>query len=224
MTITKIGVMAHGKRVLFDLTNVEDHVQRVIFASRDWYERGLLEEIYSRVKSGTILDVGAHVGNHTLWFAGVMGLRVVAFEPNPTSYAALVNNLALNHLTGMVDARPNAVTDAPCRMRVIDDQPGNSGMARCVADRAGEVQALTIDALKLSDVSAIKIDVEGGEIAVLKGASTTIRRCRPFIYAEAADAPAAQALREYLHALDYSECGVWARTPVHGFMPNERRL
>jgi FkbM family methyltransferase len=137
------------------------------------YETPLLKRIHRRRYRGTALDIGANIGNHTLWLAVVCGLRVVAFEP--VEHAELSANVALNDLGRRVRVVPVALGDA-------------RGTATHVAAGrlapGGDLSVRTLDSYRLRGVTLMKIDVEGMEPAVLRGGEQTIRRDRPTIWAE----------------------------------------
>src|SRR5690625_1702857 len=81
------------------------------YARGTWYEHALLRDAQQRVHGpGLAIDVGAHIGGHTMWFALAMGLDVIAIEPNPSSYARLTNTVAANS-TANVQTIPAAAGD-----------------------------------------------------------------------------------------------------------------
>jgi FkbM family methyltransferase len=160
------------------------------------YERFLLEHIYDRrhTLAGTALDVGANIGNHALWFAGVCGFDVVAYEP--LHHQILREHAELNQLAHKIVIEPVALGDhnntavhigkgrlADTDQDVpINDQPD---VASGKWLRTGaRVPVRRLDDYNLEHVSLIKIDVEGMEPAVLRGGEKMIRRDRPVIFAE----------------------------------------
>jgi FkbM family methyltransferase len=128
----------------------------------------------------TVLDVGANVGSYTLLFARWIGEsgHVHAFEPSAGSRAGLERHVALNGLSDRVTIRPEAISDRGGRAPFID--AGTHGDNRLVPDAAAattEVPATTID--EFCDATGVspdvmKIDVEGAELAALRGARRTI--------------------------------------------------
>ncbi|HEV2929907.1 MAG TPA: FkbM family methyltransferase, partial [Propionibacteriaceae bacterium] len=62
------------------------------------YEAGVLADMASLGLTGAAVDVGANIGNHSLWLAVVCGLSVEAFEPDPANLSRLRHNVALNGL------------------------------------------------------------------------------------------------------------------------------
>lgn len=167
------------------------------------YERRLLYDIYNLVEDGTIdqdgvaIDVGAHVGNHALFMAAICGLAVDAFEPFPKFYRQLNDNIELNRdeLQSLVAAFPVALGDR-----------NTTGLYRkgmkIQLDRGG-IPVMRLDDEQHTPVSVIKVDVEGMEPEVLRGAVNTINSYRPVIYAETHTRAASGAVGEVLRPLGY---------------------
>lgn len=144
--------------------------------------------------SATAIDVGANVGVHTLAMArAVRGGRVVACEPSPAVVERLRANVALNGLAN-VTVEPVAVSDRRGDVTLAVPAPGesNQGTARVMRDPGAPgsvtVPAVTLDSLvesaALDRVDLIKIDVEGLDTAVLRGASGMLARWRPVLVFE----------------------------------------
>lgn len=151
------------------------------------YEVGLLRDIYAHHHQGSAFDVGAHIGNHTLFLAAICDLTVHAWEPHAASREALEANVALN--PGLdVTVHPWAAGSADTRGRMtagmwVEFDPTRDG-ATITLDR-GHVQVHRIDDhVDVPDLSVVKVDVEGMEADVLAGCVGHIERSRPSIYAE----------------------------------------
>jgi FkbM family methyltransferase len=141
-------------------------------------------EAFRRVVNAgaTVLDVGANLGAYTVLLAGWVGAagRVHAFEPAPDARKGLMRHLVLNGMTDRVEVHPEALSDGQrtARFRAI----GMQGDNRLLAEGAEEGIAVTttsIDAFctgKSVQPSFIKLDVEGAELDVLRGARATIAR------------------------------------------------
>jgi FkbM family methyltransferase len=160
------------------------------------YERDILEFVRDRLldrgrtSAEVAVDVGANIGNHTLFLADIFK-RVIAFEPNPLARSIFEINRELNNI-GNVDLRPVGLSDQSGTATLTFD-PMNLGAAtsaelkrKSAAARQRTIQLVTGDgAIDVSGrVGFIKIDVEGAEEAVLKGLEQTLRRHAPIVMIE----------------------------------------
>jgi FkbM family methyltransferase len=161
-----IGVMIN----LFGLYEREELI--LLFA--------LIEHLDEDAFSGTALDVGANIGNHTCAFASQF-TSVFGFEPNPLVFQLLSFNTQFFPNVSVVNT---ALGDKPGKgqMKINDTNLGGSS----ISDHGNtEVVISTVDQLaaelNFKGVSLIKIDVEGFEARVLEGAQETIRLHQPII-------------------------------------------
>lgn len=155
-----------------------------------------VQEALARVlhEGGVFYDIGANVGYLTIVGAKLVGSRggVHAFEPVPDNVTALRRNIALNRFTHVRVVEQAVSSDVGRQKLVLASDPG--GAALSVADRppdaAGDldVEVTTLDHyIQRADVSpptVVKIDVEGAELNVLQGMSSTLERYRPAIILE----------------------------------------
>ncbi len=152
------------------------------------------------LRTPVILDVGGHIGYHALGFAAHQpAARVVSFEPNPANLARLRANLDRNaDLAARIDVLPTALADRSGELTLVasDDVDGGGSSCSFLAgsetpfagaayDAFGRttVAVRTIDELAYDGSrpapSLIKVDVEGAELRVLRGASRTIDQLAP---------------------------------------------
>jgi FkbM family methyltransferase len=144
-----------------------------------------------RVRTGQlVLDVGAHYGEYAVLLAALVGPngRVISFEPDAAARPVLIANLALNGFTDRVTVEGIAVFDSS-ESRELFARHGNaqSSLARSGlggSDSDADVERYSIETIRLDDFlrqsglgapSYIKLDVEGAEINVLRGARETLR-------------------------------------------------
>jgi FkbM family methyltransferase len=161
------------------------------------YEPGVTAVLREQLRNGNIaIDVGANIGLHSLTMAGLVGPtgQVIACEPNPSVGVRLRRNLMLNPERRIV-ALEVAVSDREGSgiLAVPAASDPNQGRANLGVSR-GEgwlrltTPTVTIDSLveelHFDSVSLIKIDVEGSEPAVLRGASSTLLKHRPVLIFE----------------------------------------
>ncbi len=207
-----------GRRLELLLHPDPDHLAAVIKASRTFYELDVLMKCREIHLPGTaIVDVGANIGNHTLFFAGVMGASVHAFEPHATSFDLLQLTVAINGLQSNVQLCPAAI-GAQDGFAIIADGPAtNRGMAACVAGD-GQIPMMRLDSVYFGQpVGLIKIDVEGSEPAVLQGAVKLLATWHPDLMIEAADPAAFAAVATFLLDRGYIPRGRFAATPTYLF-------
>jgi FkbM family methyltransferase len=169
-------------------------------------EWALLQQL---IKPGTnVIEVGANMGTHSVDMARACDPGTFyAFEPQPRLFQIMAGNLALNNITNAL-VYPEGCGDAEGEAIVplVDyDQTGNfGGVALGSGDAQGiNVRIRTIDSLGLEQCRLVKIDVEGFEPAVIRGAAETIRRCRPILYVENDRASQQQEVIDLIAAHDY---------------------
>ena len=147
----------------------------------------------------TVFDIGANQGELTLYYARAVqpSGKVYAFEPSPTMFDNLARNLALNPAFNC-QAEPLAVGSAPGRVEMRQPDGRNPGTATIHNDRVPYGgNWTTVDVVRLDDyvrardipqIDVIKIDVEGYEFEVCKGAEKIVSRWLPRLVMEMADA------------------------------------
>jgi FkbM family methyltransferase len=180
-----------------------------------FYEFDVLErcELYiSRLgKAGhTIVDVGAYIGNHTVFYATYCHAdRVIAFEPSQSSFEALTQTIDRNRLSN-VTAHNSAVGNRHGWGTTVVSDPSNLGANRIqpsVSEAPSCVPITPLDAALESSgairtgIALMKVDVEGMEPEVLEGAARTIARFQPILCIEILDGP---HMRKVLQVLRHS--------------------
>lgn len=193
-----------------------EYIYDLIASTKDFYEGSLLRAlhaVYSADKDAVIVDVGANIGNHTVYFGKVIGAPVVAIEPVYQNLSFLKKNVAANDLQDRVEVLPVAAWHQDEVLNLSQNIENNSGTYQVTEDGSVSTQGKKIDDL-IGDrnVSLLKIDVEGSEEQVLQGAQEVIARNRPMIILEAHSPKAIQDHRNLLGPLDYQLVGVLGRS------------
>lgn len=126
-----------------------------------------------------MVDVGANIGSYSVLAAGVAGADVLACEPIPSTFAWLEANVAANGLQGRVRLLQVAIgaergllrmsRTAGAANRVLPQEERNAGSM--------DVEATTLDdVLGVQSAALIKIDIEGHEAALVRGAGNALAR------------------------------------------------
>jgi FkbM family methyltransferase len=173
-------------------------------------ELQLLSQIL--VRPGAIVEVGANIGALTVPLARIaasQGRGMTVFEPQPVIFQNLCANIALNGIMGMRAWPWACAAQAGTVYFLIPDYGanGNFGGISMVAD-SGQgkfpVPCMRLqDAMQGEPVGLLKIDVEGMEIEVLKGATDLLAASRPVLYVENDRLDRSQALIEWLWEAGY---------------------
>lgn len=179
----------------------------------------MLRDVQARLPSGGLfVDVGANIGNHALFAAGVCDAEIIAFEPSSQLADQCAATLAANGLP--IDLRLQGAGAAPMRARLEPGLAGNAGMTSLQPDPNGPISIVTLDqALQGRTPSVIKIDVEGMECDVIAGARATLLRAKPSLYVEAATDEAFAAVDALLTPLGYEPQARFNATPTWLFVP-----
>ena len=158
------------------------------------YEQSVMDWLTSAVRPGmTVYVVGAHVGIHVLYIAGLLKGqgKLVAFEGWPENYAVLKQNVALNSQLG-VEIIPVQQCVARESGSIVMARGGSDGKHHIAGEGEGDAETLEVPATSLDDFWAktgvcpdlILIDIEGYELDALQGAEKLIQACKPRLVLE----------------------------------------
>jgi FkbM family methyltransferase len=196
-----------GLELLLDRNNVIDWQ---LFIAGKW-ERpqftelfGLAAEQLRRRRADAIfLDIGAHWGLYAL-AAHQSGMfsRIIAFEPDPISFAQLHANLFLNLAQDAIEPRELAATDRERRFALEPGDVHNRGATRVIDPDSGHpatCRGVAIDSQFDFEgkLVVIKIDVESHELEVLEGMRNLLARNRCILQVEVWDQPAGETERRF---------------------------
>jgi FkbM family methyltransferase len=186
---------------------------------------GYLLPYMNRLGVGQVMvDVGAHIGTFSIYLAH-RGVHVKAFEASPEVFELLEMNIVENGHQKMIEAYNIALYDRDidlmvspnCAYRRLEDgrcdysstdcsgwlwlQPGTSDVY--------DIKARSLDSFGIKDVAFIKVDAEGCDLPVLRGAKETIKEFRPIVSYEFNRLPAQsngyglKELTEFMKAFQY---------------------
>jgi FkbM family methyltransferase len=176
------------------------------------FERPVVRAMRTHVKPNSVAyDVGTSYGYHTLFLSRLVGPQgvVVGFEPHPRDYGLLVRNLEANKLRNVRPVQVAVTASSGWADFATFSYPG---VSHILTERTPEdAKVVRVAAVSLDDFvfaqgyqapDFIKIDVEGGEDGVLRGAERLLREHRPVIVAELS-AVNSDAILSRMHALGY---------------------
>lgn len=202
----------------FAIHDDSEHIQKHLKEQESFYELAMLEDMLEVLASqqGCILDVGANIGNHSLFLAMHSNRDILAFEPCEQNAALLEENSALNNAN--VKLHRHALGERNEMGRVELPSTSNMGMAKMVADAQGDIPILPLDAVALPCAPAvIKLDVEGMEYAVLRGAQRLLRQHAPVLYVEISDERSYHRIATFLAGYGYVSDACFNHTPTFRF-------
>ena len=169
-----------------------DFIQREIVDTGRFFEYDLLNSIikYTPPRS-VILDIGANIGNHSIYWAMMCDAKEIhSFEPMNKAYQILCENVRINNLENIITTYNIALGSQKGYAMIKDFYPNNIGRTSIVETTDGvEINRIKIEALdemniEFSHVNFVKIDVEGYELNVLEGMRKLLMRHRPIVFIE----------------------------------------
>lgn len=220
---TIVSARIRGQNVSFFVADETDLIQKEHFNGK-FYESEELKIISEFFPSGGIfVDVGANVGNHTVFVGRFLSpLKVIVIEPNPATFEILKANIALNRLDSRVDASYLGIGLSNTSARAVAITPaGNLGGTRLhFSEEQSGLRVVPGDALLSGHrIDFLKIDVEGMEIEVLEGLKRTIAEQRPRIFIEVDNSNVGKffewtTINNYYIAASSSRRPVWSALPT----------
>lgn len=169
--------------------DTKNFIDACIYYTGD-YEPYLKSQFRQLIRPGDcVLDIGANIGFHTLYFAELVGHKgkVFAFEPILVNYQALIMNLSFNTFKHIQTEQIALGNESKTIHIHVDPSIRNPGAYTLLTHRKANtyIHCLKgddyVDNKKIGNVNFIKIDVEGYEHEVLKGLKETIINSRPII-------------------------------------------
>lgn len=216
-----ITVCRYGREIRFpDVPGATDipYMYQPFMAGR-WYEERFLEHVRRIGRSGVYVDAGANVGTATTWFAMLCpSTHVHAIEPVGRFADQLERVIVANDLSRHVTLHRLGVSDKPGTATNYLDRSHQVGFDANPVGRDETFSVATLDELVTDPVAVIKVDVEGMENRVLKGASRILESDRPIVYFEAFNRARLREVTKVLEPFGYSPTGnVFNSTPTYEF-------
>ena len=183
------------------LLQPDDVIASTLKIDRLWEEELLLVFDKYLDRSSVVVEVGSFCGDHTVYLSKKCK-TVYAFEGELTNFYHLISTLFLNDCYNVIPE--NRVIGNGEMVRLATDKDGdiwgwsrryNASGGRFVV--GGDRKAERLDDLNLPEIDLLKIDVEGMDLRVLKGASNLIDECHPLILFELNELVTADPFSEY---------------------------
>ena len=183
----------------------QDAIQKYIFSTKLPYEQSVLEYILkdAQMGGGIVLDIGANIGNHSVYLAA-HNIKVLSFEPNPKLCKIIKENIKINHFENKIKLFECGISDTNHKANLSKENRTNYGSMSLIKNNQGEIECKSIDSFNFEEkISLIKIDVEGMELSVLKGAKQTLIKNKPTLYLEANQPMELYHIKQFLEKLGY---------------------
>lgn len=189
----KIRFLYNGKKIEMWGHEVPEYITTMISENQQFYETPLLEYL-KPMKPKCFVDIGANIGNHSLFFHLNGTKEIHAFEPQEDNFKLLEKNCPFANVYNIALGDVN-------RMVSMTKFPQNMGA--CWVKEGKDVEMRTLDSFELKP-DLIKIDVERLETKVLQGALKTLKKYSPRLIVEHGDLNDFYETYRLLEPLGYS--------------------
>jgi len=178
-----------------------------VWANRRHFEDALFK--YFMIKNGSFIDVGANVGKYSVLVSKNIGAKgkVLAIEPEKYNASLIERNIKLNSLSNVILEKVAASDKEQIKSFYFNAGSTGSSFQNLGHGSKIRMKCSKIDNLvkknKITNVSLIKVDVEGAEIEAITGALGTIKKFKPQIIFEAWNAQTLAGIKKILLHLKY---------------------
>jgi len=201
----------------------DDSISVSVQKNKTFYESEILEFLLKNFPvHEDIFDVGANIGNHTLFFSKFLSYNHIhSFEPHHLNFQILQKNtedlnncsiypIALSDYIGSCSLTTETYTKVQLRRNLQPMFFKNMGMFG-IKSKTGDIPVKTIDSLRTETrkITLLKIDVEEHEIEVLSGAYETITQDKPVLIIEAHESKREQYNKFLLEKFNYKCMKFW---------------
>ncbi|WP_445666640.1 FkbM family methyltransferase [Fodinibius sp. AD559] len=210
-----------------------DYIYKNIKEDGSFYELTFLEYLFSirdKFDEGStkslIIDVGANIGNHAIYFGTYICDYVVAIEPNHEVIGYLQRNLQ-NNLPNNFSLINKAVDKEKGKgyINIIDrNNLGASKLVSAGTDSEKSIEITTVDEIVARiiqqdnyKVSYMKLDIEGMELNALKGSVQTIKAYHPHLFIEAQNQKKFKEITSFLSSYNYKPLISFGHTPLYHY-------
>ena len=167
---------------------------------------------YFKLSEGIFLDVGSHIGKYSIRIANSINTRgkVIAIEPDVNNFKLLCHNKELNQLNNLHCINKGAYSKQD--ELILYTTPHNGEMYNSLVKKQDDWKEVKIkvntidnilDELSINHIDLMKIDTEGVELEVVKGAINIISRCKPKIIVEVWGSESLKEIESLLSKVGY---------------------
>lgn len=161
------------------------------------------------IKEGVFIDVGANIGKYSIMIGHKLKKgKVISIEPEKNNFKILKKNISLNKLNNVIPI--NAICsnkEGKQKLFLKERDRGGHSIKEDFGHGHEEIESVTIDSIvekrKITEINLIKVDVEGAELDVLKGAEKTLTKYFPMIVFESREENDLEDIREFLSKFKY---------------------
>lgn len=166
----------------------KDLIQKDIFTNDAFFEENLLKKMREYITPESIvLDAGTNIGNHTIFFSKICNAqKVYSFEPLKTVFSIFEKNLELNNIKN-VEKFNLALGEMQGFASISGYNSTSVGSTQFEFTDNGSFEVISLDSLNIDKLDFAKVDVEGCQYELLKGARNTLEKCKPIIWIEMLD-------------------------------------
>ena len=190
-----------------------EHIRHVEFV-KTWHEIHMLDNIALTKRTGNIIDIGANVGQHSVFFATHCTTgNIFSFEPNHETFYYLIKNIADNNLKNIYPFLAAIGNPGMSKIKKAE-RSGISGVSK---DGDGD-NVLVMKLFDFGKTDLIKIDVEGMEVEVLNNCIDIIEKYLPEIYIETFDN--VKKITNILEPFGYTLKGCFNNAPTYWLTVN----
>lgn len=200
--------------------NFNDHIGSEIQANgfyESFYLKNIIPFINEQVFSYSMLDVGANIGNHSVFLSNYFN-KIYSFEPQKTTYKLLeINTKRISN----VKIFNYGISSSFLKEELFINSKNRGMVSKHKIDEfyfKEEVQFKPLELNNEEKISFIKIDVEGNEIDVLKALKATITKNYPIISFEFNDHNTKENIEDLLNGYGYQDFYVFNRDVLKGFL------
>ncbi|MCJ8329885.1 MAG: FkbM family methyltransferase [Lentisphaeria bacterium] len=208
-----------------------DIMWKLITDTQTFYEIELLEYIsscLSELPPGDIIDIGANIGNHSVYFGKFLAKSLIAIEANPDIIPTLRTNLESNVKDYTLIDCGVGESSGMGEIHIPDDEQNNMGAAQLkISEDNQGIIIRTLDSIiseqnidNTLDIRLIKLDIEGMELPALKGGIETIQKFQPHLFIEIKTGAEKQVIDNFLEPLGYRSICHFCATPVYHYTCN----